>query len=331
MHKTLLLFSLFFSQQLHAYHITGKIDFLTTKKIYLYDSFENYVMDSATVENGKFEYKGNVKYPIYVNLLAGQALVFFFLENSEIIVTGNAKDSHSFKVLGSKSQQEWEKNSAILDKKKQENSKNKEAIQDFYADFFRKELLQSPYYAVNTLLLFQYANPYFSISEKEEAWKLLSKKAKKTKYAQSFYQILQNEKRFIGEQITNEVFIDAKGNEFSFFSFKGKYILLDFWASWCKPCRQANIYLSEVYQKYHAKGFEIVAISWDRDSVLMQEAIQKDKMDWIVVWQKEAKAAKLAQKYDVPYIPFNFLIDRNGKIVAKNISVADLVKILEEK
>lgn len=331
MRQTLLLFCLFSLQHLQAYHIIGEISFLTAKKIYLYDSFENRVIDSAIVENGKFAMSGKVKYPLYVNLVSGQSLVFFFLENSEITIIGNTKDSHSFQVNGSKSQKQWEKYTTILAEKRQANSKNKQTIQDCYADFFRQELLQNPYFSVSALLLFQYANPYFSIAQKEEAWKLLSKKAKKTKYAHSFYQILQNEKRFIGEMITNEVLIDMNKNEMRFSNFKGKYVLLDFWASWCKPCRQANVYLSDVYQKYHPKGFEIVAISWDRDSLLMQEAIQKDKIDWIVVWQKEAKAAKLAKKYDVPYIPFNFLIDPKGTIIAKNISISDLVKILEEK
>lgn len=331
MRQTFFLFCLLSFQQLQAYHIIGEISSLTTKKIYLHDSFDNRVLDSAIVEKGKFECRGKVKYPIYVNLVSGQPLVFFFLENSEITITGNTKDSHSFQVNGSKSQQEWEKYTTILAEKRQANRKDKQAIQDDYAIFFQQELLQNSYFSVTTLLLFQYGNPYFSIKQKEEAWELLSKKAKKTKYAQSFHQILQNEKRFIGEAITNEILIDIKGNEISFSSFKGKYVLLDFWASWCKPCRQANVYLSDVYQKYHPKGFEIVAISWDRDSILMQEAIQKDKIDWIVVWQKEAKAAKLAQKYGIPYIPFNFLIDPKGTIIAKNISISDLVKMLEEK
>ncbi len=122
----------------------------------------------------------------------------------------------------------------------------------------------------------------------------------------------------------------ATGKEVMLSSLKGKYVLLDFWASWCMPCRVENPNYARLYKKYKASGFEIFSISIDTNLRLWQQAAKRDKISWIDTsdlggWQSES-----AKIYNVSSIPANFLLDKNGKIIAKNLRGKELEKKLRE-
>jgi peroxiredoxin len=125
---------------------------------------------------------------------------------------------------------------------------------------------------------------------------------------------------------------DINGNTVSLSDFKGKYVLFDFWASWCGPCRAENPNVVVAYNKYKDKNFTILGISLDQPGKkdAWMKAVEKDGLPWTQVsdlkfWNNEA-----ALLYGVKSIPQNFLVDPSGKIVAKNLYGAELHETLEK-
>lgn len=123
---------------------------------------------------------------------------------------------------------------------------------------------------------------------------------------------------------------DASGRTVRLSDFRGRYVLLDFWASWCLPCRKVNPDLVEVYAKHKGKQFEILGISLDSDSLKWQEAIKADGLAWPHVSDLKGWQNGVAKLYGVQAIPQNFLVGPDGRIVARNLNVEELDEKLEE-
>ena len=135
----------------------------------------------------------------------------------------------------------------------------------------------------------------------------------------------------IGAQAPEITLKDPKGNIKSLSSLKGKVVLLDFWASWCKPCRAENPNVVRLYNQYKEKGFTVYSVSLDQKKDKWLEAISKDQLSWpnhvseLLGWNSTA-----GTKYGITSIPKTFLIDKNGKIVGYNLKGAALEKKLAE-
>lgn len=134
----------------------------------------------------------------------------------------------------------------------------------------------------------------------------------------------------IGTQAIEFVQNDTTGNPVSLSSFKGKYVLVDFWASWCKPCRQENPNVVDAFQKYNQKNFTVLGVSLDRSRDPWLQAIRDDKLTWTHVSDLKFWNNEVAARYKVSSIPQNFLIDPNGKIIAKNLRGEELQSRLQE-
>ncbi len=131
-------------------------------------------------------------------------------------------------------------------------------------------------------------------------------------------------KTVIGAPAPEFLFESPDGKRTGPSSFKGKVLLLDFWASWCHPCREESPNMVKLYKKYHSKGLEILGVSLDKDKDKWEAAISADKLDWSHVsdlgeWQ--SKAVKL---YSISSIPYTYLIDKEGVIVAKGLRADSL-------
>ena len=117
---------------------------------------------------------------------------------------------------------------------------------------------------------------------------------------------------------------DADGKEFKLSSLRGKYVLVDFWASWCVPCRAENPHLLKAYKELKDKGFEIVGVSLDETKAAWQNAVKHDGMPWIQVSDLKGFKTDIAVQYGITAIPQNFLINPEGVIVAKNLRGEDV-------
>ncbi len=120
------------------------------------------------------------------------------------------------------------------------------------------------------------------------------------------------------------------GKAISLSSLRGKYVLLDFWAAWCGPCRRENPNLVKVYANYKNKGFEIFQVSLDRTHEEWVRAIKTDKLNWIHVSDLKYWNSIAAKKYGVQSIPASFLLDPEGRIIARNLRGPDLENKLNE-
>lgn len=123
---------------------------------------------------------------------------------------------------------------------------------------------------------------------------------------------------------------DAAGKPVSLTSFKGKYVLVDFWASWCGPCRVENPNVVKAYHKYKGKGFTVLGVSFDENKEKWLQAVEQDQLAWTQVSDLKGWGNAIGQLYGIRAIPQNILLDPQGKIIAKNLRAEALDDKLEE-
>ena len=172
-------------------------------------------------------------------------------------------------------------------------------------------------------------NGYIDLFKQVDA--ALGKKYKNSVHVQNFHTTVESmSKTLPGSVAPDFSAATPAGGTLALASFKGKIVLLDFWASWCGPCRAENPNMVKMYKAYHSKGLEILSISLDEKKEKWLAAIEKDKLDWSHVSDLGGWQSAIAKMYNVSSIPQTFLLDKDGKIIAKGLRGEDLEAKLKE-
>lgn len=284
----------------------------------------------------------------------------FVLTNDAITITGDASEGFMASVKGGKLNEELARLKAKenpLVKKRWELQKTSAGIKrsdtaamrairgqltaiDQERTQLRKDYIsRHPGSFISMYLLSQLYENY-SLAEYEQAYQKLAATYKSSQYGKIVAGKIESTKATaLGQTAINFTKKDINGNNFSLASLKGKYVLLDFWGSWCGPCRQSHPHLKKVYEKYAAKGLEIVGISEEKQADLAKceaawkKAVQDDGINWLHVMNNYGKEDfDLVQKYGVTGFPTKFLLDKEGKILYKIIGAGeDGDKSVDEK
>ena len=208
-----------------------------------------------------------------------------------------------------------------------------DSITNVFTQLYRQFIIDHPGSPVIIHSLNQYIQTT-DIIDVAEAQSLLNIVEKKYKEKPSVIKIAEKiaiaKKIAVGSYAMDFSQDDTLGNKVSLSSFKGKYVLLDFWASWCKPCRAENPNLLKVYNQYRAHNFAILGVSLDREKSKWIEAINHDSIYWDHVSDLKLWSNAVAKQYGVEFIPQNFLIDPEGKIIARNLTGETLQNKLKE-
>lgn len=205
-----------------------------------------------------------------------------------------------------------------------ELSKNKRKVEEAY---FNRHL--------NSLISFEWLKKTLNAQqEKGKALALFNKLSddlKNSNAGKTYLNSLQMSKSVeIGSVAPDFTAKNLKGEEVSLNSFRGKYVLLDFWASWCIPCRRENPNVLKAYHKYKAKDFRVLAFSFDDSKSAWEKAVKQDALPWAQISDLAAFYSPVGYLYGVKSIPNNFLIDPQGKIIAMNLRGDELEKALSK-
>jgi peroxiredoxin len=204
-----------------------------------------------------------------------------------------------------------------------------EAIKPILKEF----ILENPDSYISLLALQEFAGGHPEIAEVKPLFDRFSLAVKSTKDGKEFYKFLTDVRLLgIGANAPDFVQNDTSGNPVSLSSFRGKYVLLNFWASWCGPCRQEHPALRKIYQDFKGRNFTILGVSLDAQDGKTQwiKAIKNDKLPWTQVSDLKQWDNQAAKLYSVRSIPESFLIDPNGIIIARGLNIQELRRKLEK-
>jgi peroxiredoxin len=341
------------AQNNNGFEIRAKINGIKdSTKVSLKSGSEGKILASAISLRGEFVLSGKLDYAdVCIMSFSGlQEVSDIFITNEAIHLTGDISNIKAFQFGGSETETDYlefknlldpykEKLNGLAGKINQEKDQNnratmmkefndlKQLVINSAADFMDKKSNSSvaPFvlYAISPLL--EGGAPQF-----EPFFIKFSGNALKGPYALALDKAINDSKiGAVGSKAIDFTQKDVNGKPVSLSSFKGKYVLLDFWASWCGPCRQENPNLVRAYNRYKTKNFTVLGISLDQEKSRWLDAIKADGLAWTHLSDLKYWNNSVAQMYKIQTIPANILIDPTGRIVGKNLRGSELDEMLK--
>jgi peroxiredoxin len=342
------------SQIAEKYTVTGNIKGLKDSLVYLQRQVgDSAIRDSAVVKAGQFQFTGDLPMPAEAYIATRERYIPFYLENADIYIEGNADSLDKVRISGSVTQATQDSLTASMraitdqtdtvmnayaaaDKAK---DTAKLAIAEAKLDSLRGLRHQATEAFIRThqaspISLYQIQSMTYSGSYKEleplfEGLDTVLRNSATGQYLAKYLAIMK--RREVGAKIMDFMQNDLKGQPVRFADYrKGRYVLLDFWASWCGPCRGENPNVLKAYNRFKAKNFVVLGVSLDEDSAKWRQAVVKDGMPWTQVSDLKGWKNEVSQQYGIQGIPANFLVDTSGTIIAQNLRGTALEKKLAE-
>jgi len=335
--------------------VKGTISKMGNGEIYLIKSGDEQKIDTIKVVNDAFTYTTSLEEPtvFMANFGPEQQPGFFILEKGTTTLSYEMGNLKSLNVKGGAEQEVYnsflnacrptfqqmdslgqiamvnEDNTALLQELQQVFYALDNSLKAQQLDFINKHKsnIGTAFIAVN------YLNEKMdkTYTEVDNLYQSLDENVKKSYYGKKMVEMANQMKgTSIGQPAPAFTLNDVNGKPVDLASFKGKVTLIDFWASWCGPCRGENPNVVAAYNKYKAKGFDIFGVSLDENKEKWLQAIEKDGLTWTHVSDLKGWSSSPAALYGVQSIPSNFLIDQNGVILAKDLRGEALDQKLSE-